>query len=237
MEINTSAYDFREGEILLVDKPLHWTSFDVVKKIRYPLSKFYGLKRFKVGHAGTLDPLASGLLIICTGKKTKEITQLIAEDKEYTGIIQLGSTTPSYDLETEIDQTYPTEHITKELVQSIIPEFTGEIAQVPPVFSAKKVNGQRAYDIARKGGEVELKQNKITIHDLKLELIENDQIRFKVSCSKGTYIRSLANDIGKALNTGAHLIELRRTRSGDFDIKNSKSVEEWMQIINAFCEK
>lgn len=237
MEINTPAYDFREGEILLVDKPLHWTSFDVVKKIRYPLSKFYGLKRFKVGHAGTLDPLASGLLIICTGKKTKEITQLIAEDKEYTGVIQLGSTTPSYDLETEIDQTFPTEHITKELVQSIIPEFTGEILQIPPVFSAKKVNGQRAYDIARKGGEIELKQNQITIHDLKLELIENDQIRFKVSCSKGTYIRSLANDIGKALNTGAHLIELRRTRSGDFDIENSKSVEAWMEIINAFCER
>lgn len=237
MEINPSPYDFREGEILLVDKPLHWTSFDVVKKIRYPLSKFYGLKRFKVGHAGTLDPLASGLLVICTGKKTKEITGLIAEDKTYTGVIQLGSTTPSYDLETEIDQTFPVEHITEELIQGVMSDFTGEILQVPPVFSAKKVNGQRAYDIARKGGEIELKQNKVTIHDLELELMGNHQIRFKVSCSKGTYIRSLANDIGKALNTGAHLIELRRTRSGDFDIKNSKSVEEWMEVINAFCEK
>lgn len=237
METNQLEYNFREGEILLVDKPLTWTSFDVVKKIRYPLSKFYKVKRFKVGHAGTLDPLATGLLVICTGKKTKEITGLIAEDKEYTGVIQLGSTTPSYDLETEIDQTFPVDHITTDLIQNIIPDFTGEIIQMPPIFSAKKVNGQRAYDIARKGGEVELKQNKITIHNLELELVDNHQIKFKVSCSKGTYIRSLAFDIGSALNSGAHLIELRRNRSGDFDVKNAKSIDEWNTIIQKFIQQ
>lgn len=234
MDKDLSQYNFKEGEILLVDKPLHWTSFDVVKKLRYPLSKYYGVKRLKVGHAGTLDPLATGLLIICTGNKTKEITQLLAEDKRYTGVIQLGSTTPSFDLETEINQHFPTDHITKEFIANVCKKFIGPQEQAPPMFSAKKINGQRAYDIARKGGQVEMKKNKIDIHDLSMELIENNQLKFSVHCSKGTYIRSLANDIGKALNSGAHLIELRRTRSGKFDITEAKTMDEWNTVIAEF---
>ena len=225
-------YDFRKGEVLLVDKPLHWTSFDVVNKLRYPLKHKYKIKRFKVGHAGTLDPLATGLLVICTGKMTKQINTFVIDNKEYTGTIQLGATTPSYDLETEIDKTFPTQHIDQSLVDSIIPQFTGEIKQTPPIYSAKKVDGKRAYDLARKGVEVTLKENDISILNLELKLIENDKILFKVSCSKGTYIRSLADDIGKALNSGGHLTELRRTGSGNFSIEHAKNVEEWVEIIN-----
>ena len=225
-------YNFRKGEVLLVDKPLHWTSFDVVNKLRYPLKTKYNIKRFKVGHAGTLDPLATGLLVICTGKMTKEINAFVLDSKEYTGVIQLGATTPSYDLETEIDATFPTDHIDQDLVDQLIPKFSGTIKQVPPIYSAKKVDGKRAYDLARKGIDVELKENEITIIDLELKLTDNEQITFKVNCGKGTYIRSLANDIGKALNSGGHLIELRRTRSGRFTNSDSKSVEQWVQIIN-----
>ena len=225
-------YDFREGEILLVDKPLEWTSFDVVNKLRYPLKRKYKVKRFKVGHAGTLDPLATGLLVICTGKKTKAITQLINDEKEYTGTIQLGATTPSFDLETEIDAEYPTEHITQELVELVRTQFLGEIEQVPPIFSAKIVNGKRAYTMARKGEEVILKPNLITIKKLELDL-QGNEILFKVLCSKGTYIRSLANDIGIALRSGAHLSKLRRTQSGEFSINDAKSVEEWLDLIHA----
>jgi len=225
-------YNFRKGEVLLVDKPLHWTSFDVVNKLRYPLKTKYNIKRFKVGHAGTLDPLATGLLVICTGKMTKEINAFVLDSKEYTGVIQLGATTPSYDLETEIDATFPTDHIDQDLVDQLIPKFSGTIKQVPPIYSAKKVDGKRAYDLARKGIDVELKENEITIIDLELKLTDNEQITFKVNCGKGTYIRSLANDIGKALNSGGHLIELRRTRSGRFTTSDSKSVEQWVQIIN-----
>ena len=225
-------YNFRKGEVLLVDKPLHWTSFDVVNKLRYPLKTKYNIKRFKVGHAGTLDPLATGLLVICTGKMTKEINAFVFDSKEYTGVIQLGATTPSYDLETEIDATFPTDHIDQDLVDQLIPKFSGTIKQVPPIYSAKKVDGKRAYDLARKGIDVELKENEITIIDLELKLTDNEQITFKVNCGKGTYIRSLANDIGKALNSGGHLIELRRTRSCRFTTSDSKSVEQWVQIIN-----
>ena len=225
-------YNFRKGEVLLVDKPLHWTSFDVVNKLRYPLKTKYNIKRFKVGHAGTLDPLATGLLVICTGKMTKEINAFVLDSKEYTGIIQLGATTPSYDLETEIDATFPTDHIDQDLVNQLIPKFSGIIKQVPPIYSAKKVDGKRAYDLARKGIDVELKENEITIIDLELKLTDNEQITFKVNCGKGTYIRSLANDIGKALNSGGHLIELRRTRSGRFTTSDAKSVEQWVKIIN-----
>ena len=228
----SKKYNFRQGEVVIVDKPLHWTSFDVVNKLRYPLKKKYNIKRFKVGHAGTLDPLATGLLVICTGKMTKEINGFVLDSKEYTGTIQLGATTPSYDLETEIDATFPTEHIHQDLVNQIIPQFSGTIKQVPPIYSAKKVDGQRAYDLARKGIEVELKENEITIIDLELKLVDNNQITFKVNCGKGTYIRSLANDIGKALNSGGHLIELRRTRSGNFTTSDAKSIEEWLEIIN-----
>ena len=225
-------YNFRKGEVLLVDKPLHWTSFDVVNKLRYPLKTKYNIKRFKVGHAGTLDPLATGLLVICTGKMTKEINAFVLDSKEYTGVIQLGATTPSYDLETEIDATFPTDHIDQDLVNQLIPKFSGTIKQVPPIYSAKKVDGKRAYDLARKGIDVELKENEITIIDLELKLTDNEQITFKVNCGKGTYIRSLANDIGKALNSGGHLIELRRTRSGRFTTSDAKSVEQWVKIIN-----
>lgn len=225
-------YNFRKGEVVLVDKPLHWTSFDVVNKLRYPLKTKYNIKRFKVGHAGTLDPLATGLLVICTGKMTKEINAFVLDSKEYTGVIQLGATTPSYDLETEIDATFPTDHIDQDLVNQVISQFSGTIKQVPPIYSAKKVDGKRAYDLARKGIEVELKENEITIIDLELNLTDNHQITFKVNCGKGTYIRSLANDIGKALSSGGHLIELRRTRSGRFTAEDAKSVEQWVEIIN-----
>ncbi len=225
-------YNFRKGEVVLVDKPLHWTSFDVVNKLRYPLKTKYNIKRFKVGHAGTLDPLATGLLVICTGKMTKEINAFVLDSKEYTGVIQLGATTPSYDLETEIDATFPTGHIDQDLVNQVIPQFSGTIKQVPPIYSAKKVDGKRAYDLARKGIKVELKENEITIIDLELNLTDNHQITFKVNCGKGTYIRSLANDIGKALSSGGHLIELRRTRSGHFTAEDAKSVEQWVEIIN-----
>jgi len=228
----SKKYNFRKGEIVLVDKPLHWTSFDVVNKLRYPLKTKYNIKRFKVGHAGTLDPLATGLLVICTGKMTKEINAFVLDSKEYTGVIQLGATTSSYDLETEIDATFPTNHIDQDLVNQVIPQFSGTIKQVPPIYSAKKVDGKRAYDLARKGIEVELKENEITIIDLELNLIDNNQITFKINCGKGTYIRSLANDIGKALSSGGHLIELRRTRSGRFTAEDAKSVEQWVEIIN-----
>jgi len=228
----SKKYNFRKGEVVIVDKPLHWTSFDVVNKLRYPLKTKYKIKRFKVGHAGTLDPLATGLLVICTGKMTKEINAFVLDSKEYTGVIQLGATTPSYDLETEIDNTFPTKHIDQKLVNQVIPKFSGKIKQVPPIYSAKKVDGKRAYNLARKGISVELKENEITIIDLELKLVDNNQITFKVNCGKGTYIRSLANDIGKALNSGGHLIELRRTRAGRFTTDDAKSVEEWVEIIN-----
>ena len=224
--------DFVEGEIILVDKPLNWTSFDVVNKVRYTLKRKLELKKIKVGHAGTLDPLATGLLVLCSGKKTKTINQFIQEDKSYDGIIQLGATTPSFDLETTIDQTFSTDHINEELIDEIRLHFLSLTSQVPPIFSAKRINGRRAYDYARNNESVELKPNEIKIHQLKLELIDQNQLKFDVKCSKGTYIRSLARDIGEALKSGAHLSKLRRTKSGDFMIKDAKSVEEWIQIIN-----
>jgi tRNA pseudouridine55 synthase len=229
--MENKIYNFRKGEILLVDKPLGWTSFDVVNKLRYPLKRKYNIKRLKVGHAGTLDPLATGLLVICTGKKTKEITGFINDSKVYTGIIKLGATTPSYDLETDVNETYPTEHITQTLIDEVKKQFLGEIKQVPPIFSAKKVDGQRAYNAARKGIEIELKANDITVYELTLELKEDNEVHFYIKSSKGTYIRSLAYDIGKALDSGGHLIKLRRESSGEFDIKNAHSIEHWQTVI------
>ncbi|RFC53558.1 tRNA pseudouridine(55) synthase TruB [Brumimicrobium aurantiacum] len=226
-------YQFRKGEVLLVDKPLNWTSFDVVNKLRWRLSKKYGIKRFKVGHAGTLDPLATGLLIICTGKSTKISQELTSEDKTYTGTFLLGKTTPSYDLETEFDQEYPLEHITSEAINEAAESFQGDQKQTPPIFSAKKVNGKRAYESARKGIDVKLKENDIHIHSFKITAIRFPEVDFEIKCSKGTYIRSIANDFGKALDSGATLIALRRTQSGEFLIQNSKSVEEWIEIIDA----
>lgn len=226
-------YDFASGEVLLVDKPLHWTSFQVVNKLRYPLKKLYRKKRFKVGHAGTLDPLATGLLVICTGKMTKSINNFVQDAKEYTGVIQLGATTPSFDLETEINEKFPTEHISAEQVEKVRQRFLGEQDQIPPVYSAKQIDGKRAYEYARAGEEVKMRVAHICIHELELELRDNDQLHFRVNCSKGTYIRSLANDIGKALDSGGHLIALRRTKSGAFNIEDAKTVEEWVEIVKS----
>ena len=224
--------NFIEGEIILVDKPLNWTSFDVVNKIRYEIKKKLGLKKIKVGHAGTLDPLATGLLVICSGKKTKTINQFIQADKSYNGIIQLGSTTPSFDMETPIDKTFPVTHIDTDLIEKIRLDFLNSKTQIPPIFSAKKINGKRAYNYARNNEDITLEPNKINIEALKFDLIDQNQLKFEVKCSKGTYIRSLARDVGEALNSGAHLIKLRRIKSGNFLIKDAKSIDEWIQIIN-----
>jgi tRNA pseudouridine55 synthase len=223
--------EFREGKTIIVDKPLGWTSFDAVNKIRWHLKKKLNLKNLKVGHAGTLDPLATGVLVICTGKHTKRIEELMAGEKTYTGKILLGKTTPSYDLETEFNASYPTEHITEDLVAECRERFLGDIDQVPPLFSAKQIDGKRAYDHARAGRDIVLKPNRVRISDLSLTLLNDDQIAFEVSCSKGTYIRSLANDIGVQLGSGATLIELRRTRSGDQRIEDSLPVDEWINKI------
>jgi len=224
--------DFKAGEILLVDKPYKWTSFDVVNKLRWNLKKKFHQKKFKVGHAGTLDPLATGLLIICTGKATKEITTLVSDEKVYTGTFLLGKTTPSYDLEKPFDrEDYPTEHITKELLEEVAQSFLGEQEQFPPIFSAKMIDGKRAYELARKGREVEMKPNRIEIKEFTINADRFPEIDFKIHCSKGTYIRSIANDFGERLNSGATLIALRRIQSGNFFIENTKTVEEWEQII------
>ncbi|SFT82337.1 tRNA pseudouridine synthase B [Lishizhenia tianjinensis] len=223
--------DFKAGEVLIVDKPLEWTSFDVVNKLRWKLRKKYDQKKFKVGHAGTLDPLASGLLIICTGKATKMSQELMAEDKTYTGTILLGKTTPSFDLETEYDQEFPTDHITPELLEEVRQSFIGEQLQTPPVFSAKKIDGKRAYESARKGVEIEMRKNLINITSFTIDSSRFPEIDFEVSCSKGTYIRSIASDFGKKLESGGTLTALRRTKSGDFTIDTAKTVDEWLEII------
>ena len=223
--------DFQNGQIILIDKPLQWTSFQVVKKLRGAIQKNFNIKKIKVGHAGTLDPLATGLLVICTGKFTKKIDQIQAETKEYTGTITLGATTPSYDLETEINETFPTEHITTEKINSITKTFIGEIDQYPPLFSAIKKDGIRLYELARKGETTEIKSRKINIYDFKITKIDLPNVDFKVVCGKGTYIRSLANDFGKALNSGAYLSALRRTKSGDFDVENAVSPENYVKEL------
>ena len=209
--------DFIEGEILCFDKPLRWTSFDVVSKIRRQLTKRLGIKKLKVGHAGTLDPLATGVMVVCTGKATKRIEELQAHVKEYVATLQFGATTPSFDLEKPIDATFPTEHITEALLHEVLTRFLGRIEQVPPAFSACKVDGHRAYDLARKGKEVELKPKVLVIDEIELQSFDPEamQATIRVVCSKGTYIRALARDIGQALDSGAHLIALRRTRVGD----------------------
>ncbi len=222
---------FLNGEIILIDKPLDWTSFQVVNKIRWLIRSTFGIKKIKVGHAGTLDPLASGLLILCTGKMTKSIEQFMGQEKEYTGTFTLGSTTPSYDLETEIDNTFPTDHITEELLQATLNQFVGTIDQYPPVFSALKKDGKRLYEFAREGIEVEIPARKVNIRSFELTQKAIPKVDFKVICSKGTYIRSLANDYGKALNSGAHLSALRRTRIGEFNIEQAISIEDFEKQI------
>ena len=226
------AEDFLEGKTLLFDKPLEWTSFQVVNKVRWLIRKQYNIKKIKVGHAGTLDPLATGLLLICTGKATKTINVLQGQIKEYTGTIQLGSTTPSYDLETEIDNTFPTNHITEELILKCTEQFLGEVEQFPPIFSALKKDGKRLYEFARAGEAVELKSRRVTISEFDITKIEFPLVHFRVVCSKGTYIRSLANDFGKALNSGAHLSALRRTRIGNFKIEDAISIDDFIASLS-----
>ena len=221
-----------EGEILYIDKPLHWTSFDAVKRVRSIMSRRLKIKKIKVGHAGTLDPLATGVMIVCTGKATKRIDELQAHTKEYVATIALGATTPSYDLETEIDATYPTEHITREMVEDVLKKFTGRIEQVPPAFSACKIDGKRAYKMARKGKEVELKAKILVIDEIELLEYSQQSIVVRVVCSKGTYIRALARDIGAALNSGGHLTALRRTRVGDVKVEECLTVEQAVEMLN-----
>ena len=227
--------DFIEGEILAFDKPLHWTSFDVVNRVRGMLCRALGVKKLKVGHAGTLDPLATGVVIVCTGKQTKRIDELMNHTKEYEAVLQLGATTPSFDLEHPIDATYPTEHITRELIQQALPTFLGEQWQVPPIYSAVKINGKRAYEYARKGqqADVEIKPKLLVIDEIELLNFEAEkmQLTLRVVCSKGTYIRALARDIGERLHSGAHLIALRRTRVGDYTIDRCITIEQLQQMI------
>lgn len=220
-----------DGQVLLVDKPLEWTSFQAVAKIRYTLQKLTGKKKLKVGHAGTLDPLASGLLIICVGKKTKDISSFMSMEKEYIAGIKLGATTPSYDLESAIDATFPTNHITLELIENVLKEFQGDIAQVPPIFSAIKKDGIRAYEKARAGEEVQMEPREINIRELEILGFQDDILELRIACSKGTYIRSLAHDIGKALNSGGHLVALRRTKIGPYAPEKGKGPNEWAQYF------
>lgn len=225
--------DFIQGEALLVNKPLTWTSFDVVNKLRYALKRKTNNRNYKVGHAGTLDPLASGLLIICCGKMTKRIDEFTGMDKEYTGTITLGATTPCFDKELPPDAFYPTEHITEALLHETTKQFTGIIQQYPPIYSAIKVDGQKGYAAARKGIEIELKAREIAIHEFEITRIAMPEVDFRVVCSKGTYIRSLANDFGKALNSGAYLSALCRTKIGEYDLNNALSIEDMILRIEA----
>ena len=210
--------DFQAGEIIPIEKPYTWTSFQIVSKVRYHLSRKYGIKRFKVGHAGTLDPLATGVLLLCTGKATKRIEELQSHTKEYVAEITLGATTPSFDMEHPVDATYPYEHITKEMVEKVLEQFTGEIEQRPPLFSACKVEGKRAYDLARKGSDMQLEPKKIRIDSIELLEYDLPRIKIRVTCGKGTYIRSLARDIGQALQSGGYLSDLIRTRIGEYEL-------------------
>lgn len=224
--------DFQEGEIISIDKPLYWTSFRVVRTVRNALSHLLGVTKIKVGHAGTLDPLATGVMILCTGKKTKEIEKFQYQTKEYTATLRLGATTPSFDLETEVDHYYPTSHITEQAISAVLKQFVGEIEQVPPQYSACKVDGRRAYDIARKGDQVELKPKKLVIE--KIELISASrfpEIDLHIVCSKGTYIRALARDIGTRLNSGAHLTALRRVRVGDITEQHCLSIQQLLEEL------
>jgi len=225
-----TAEDYLSGQILLIDKPLHSTSFQVVNKLRYEIKNALNIKKIKVGHAGTLDPL----LVICTGKMTKQIDSFQGQIKEYTGTLVLGSTTPSYDLETEINETFPTEHITQELIHNTTKQFTGDIEQIPPIFSALKQDGKRLYQFARAGEEVEIKSRKVTVHEFEITQIVGLQVDFRIVCSKGTYIRSLAHDFGKALKSGAHLSALRRTKIGDFNVENAVSVENFISNLTSY---
>ena len=225
-----TSEDYQNGQVLLIDKPLNWTSFQAVNKIKYALINKVGLpKKFKIGHAGTLDPLASGLLLICTGKFTKIISELQGQAKEYTGTFYIGATTPSYDLETEINENFPISHIDDKLILETVKQFLGEIDQKPPIYSAIKKDGVRLYEHARAGEDVKIESRKTTIHEFEITRIALPEIDFRVVCSKGTYIRSLAFDFGKALNSGAHLTALRRTKIGDYSVENAVEPEAFIE--------
>ncbi len=223
--------DYLSGQVLLIDKPLHWTSFQVVNKLRWEIRQAFNIKKIKVGHAGTLDPLATGLLVICTGKMTKQIDTFQGQIKEYTGTFVLGSTTPSFDLETDINQTFPTDYISDALIHDTTKQFIGDIQQYPPVFSAIKKDGKRLYKFARAGENVEIKPRTVHIQEFEITHINGLEVNFRVVCSKGTYIRSLANDFGKALGSGAHLSTLRRTKIGDFSVSTASSIEDFIRSL------
>jgi len=229
---NLSKEDFESGVVLLINKEINWTSFDVVKKIKNLLKEKFSFKKIKVGHAGTLDPLATGLLVICTGKSTKIISEIQNQKKEYTGELTMGATTPSYDLETEIDNRYDISNISESDIFSKTKLFIGEVFQKPPIFSAIKVKGERLYEKARRGEKINIKKRKITIYNFKLTKILLPKIHFIIECSKGTYIRSIAHDFGKSLNNGAHLSKLVRTKIGEFDLKDAKSIIEFENELN-----
>lgn len=231
MRNNFTAENFKSGQLLLIDKPLEWTSFQVVSKVRGLIKKSCGLKKIKVGHAGTLDPLASGLLLICTGKFTKQISTYQGQDKVYTGTMRLGATTPSYDMETEIDKEFPTSHLTADKLNAATTNFIGSTAQLPPVFSAVKKDGKRLYEYARKGEEVEIKPRTVKISQFDLTRIELPEVDFKVVCGKGTYIRSLAHDFGQEVQSGAYLSALRRTQIGDYHVEDALSLEEFIKLL------
>ncbi len=232
MELDLNGIDLTEGYVALIDKPLEWTSTDVVRKVKYALQRKGYPRKIKVGHAGTLDPLATGVLLICIGKATKRVDELQSERKEYVADIMLGATTPSFDLEHPIDATYPTEHITREAIDAVLSSLTGERLQSPPLYSAKKVEGMRAYEIARAGESVELRRSLITIYEMEVLEWESPRLRLRVECSKGTYIRSLAGEIGEGLESGGHLTGLRRTRSGGYRVEEGWSLEEFMKKID-----
>ena len=226
-----SAEDYQNGQILLIDKPLTWTSFQAVNKMKWALKSKLGLKKIKIGHAGTLDPLATGLLLVCTGKFTKKITELQGQAKEYTGTFYIGATTPSYDLETEIDQTFPTDHLSDQIILETTKKFLGEIDQKPPIFSAIKKDGVRLYEHARNGVEIDIATRKTTIHKFEITRIALPEIDFRILCSKGTYIRSIAYDFGLALQSGAHLTALRRTKIGDYSVENAMDLSAFSDSV------
>ena len=232
-KIDKSSH-FVSGALLLIDKPLEWTSFDVVKKVRNLIKKKLQIKKIKVGHSGTLDPLATGLLIVCTGEFTKRIEEIQGQEKTYTGQFTLGATTPSFDRETKVNHTFNTAHITKQLLEETTKQFVGEITQIPPIFSALKKDGKRLYDFARENEEVEIKERKVMVHSFEITDINFPEVNFKISCTKGTYIRSIANDFGRALNSGAYLSKLCRTKIGKYNLKDAFSlneVEEKMKLL------
>lgn len=224
---------FLAGQVLLIDKPKGWSSFDVVKKIKTLIRTKYNLKKIKVGHAGTLDPLATGLLIVCTGKFTKRIAEIQGQKKTYTGMITLGGTTPSYDLETEIDKHYETTHITEDLIHQTTKQFIGKIDQKPPIFSALKKGGERLYEKARRGEKIEISSRVVHVHEFNITLIENLDLGFEIKCSKGTYIRSIAHDFGIALNSGGHLSKLCRTAIGNYQLSTCLTIEDFEKQLNS----